>query len=186
MTARSSAAAVIVGALVATSVVIVSLSYHPGPTVVQFNGVSLHTTYFGNSSGAFGPADQNACNETYLAGWNGPDMLPKCPQSLVGGTSYNLWFFTTGNPGKWPGLWINMTVSGPFYFEVNPQNYGYIPTTISNVTGLFEGGGHFLYDGGQYSGWDLLFTFPTNFASPVGGLWLSANLTVEPTNQTMV
>lgn len=186
MTARRSALALLVGALVAIVLVVGSYPAHvAGPNVVRFDGVALHIHYLNDSSQTFGPATQNACNETFPIGRTSPPQ-PECPKELVGGASYDLWFFETGNPGISPGLWANMTVAGPFFFQVNPGVYGDTPTTYSSANGTFVGGDHFLYGVGQWSGWDLAFTFPPTLTSPAGGLWMNANLTVQLTNETTV
>jgi len=155
-----------------------------GPIQVRFDGVALTTTYLNGSSTLFGPAHQNACNETFPAGPGWPSTGPDCPALLTGGTQYDLYFFETGNPGYSPGLWANMTVRAPFDFAVEPGVEGSIPTTYSAITGLYTGGANLLFDHGEWSGWGLVFTMPDSFPSHPSGLWLNATLTVQPTNQT--
>ena len=191
MAGRHSVLTVAVGTLVAVTLVVGTYSSHViGPITVRFDGVALHSVYLNNSSEYMpryiGPVEQNACDETFSLGPGSPSLRQDCPIQLVGGHSYDFGFFTVGNPGNSPGLWANMTVTAPFHFEVNPGLYGVIPTTYSNTTGLYEGGDHFLYGAGEWLGWVLVFTFPTALNSPLGGLWLNANLTIQPTNETTV
>jgi hypothetical protein len=183
--ARHSIVALVVGTIIATALVASSYSAHvAGPAAVKFDGVTLQILYLGGSPQTFGPAHQNACNETFPTGPDWPSFGPECPGELVTGDSYDLQFFVTGDSGSSPGLWTNMTVSGPFEFEVNPQSQGTIPTSYSSTTGLYEGGQNQLYSAGEWSGWALVFTLPTTFTAPPAGLWLNASLTVQPTNQT--
>ncbi len=187
MTARRSALAVLVGALVATFLVVgSSLGPVARPDVVRFDGVELQIDYLNGSPPTFGPPSQNACNETFPVGSSSPPPAPECPEELFGGSSYDLWFFEAGNPGGSPGLWANMTVAGPFFFQVNPGLSGDTPTIYSSANGTFVGGDHFLYGLGEWSGWALVFTLPTSLSPPAGGLWFDATLTIQPTNETTV
>ncbi len=185
MPARISALAVAVGVVVAAAVVIGSLATAATPrTTERFDGVAINITYLSGSSSIFGPASQNACDQTFPPGPGSPGFGPSCPTELIGGTSYNFAIFVTGNPGTWPGLWVNLSVSAPFNFTVNPWTAASNPTVPSHVNGLFEGGGDQLFDAGNWWSWNLVFTFPQTYASHPGGLWLHATLTVQPTNQT--
>ncbi len=187
--ARRSLAAMLLGAVVGLALVGSATGFqlaHTTPVVVRFGGVALDITYLNGSAHVFGATDQNACNESLAIGPSTPALRPDCPGALVGGVSYDLQFFVAGNAGSAPGLWTNWTVTAPFDFELNPNMYGWVPTTFSAVTGLYEGGGHFLYTAGEFSGWALVFTMPTTLHSPPSGLWLNATLMVEPTNQTQV
>lgn len=182
---RHSVAAALLGAVVGITLA-GSLTglYLAEPVVVRFEGVALQVTYLNGSADIFGPTEQNACNETLPL--LGPYGVPHCPRLLVGGVSYDIQFFVIGDYGTSPGLWTTWTVTAPFDFELNPNMYGWVPTTHSAATGLYEGGGHFLYTVGEFTSWALVFTLPTTFHSPPSGLWLNATLLVEPTNQTQV
>ena len=187
MAVRHSVLAIVLGVVAASAMVAGSYAGHAaGAHVVQFNGVRLDTVYLNDSPEVFGPAVQNACNESLPTGPSWPGFGPECPAQLVGGVSYDIVFFMIGHVGSLPGLWANMTVTAPFAFQVNPGTAGDIPTAYSGTTGLFESGDHFLYTGGEWMGWALVFTMPTRFSFPPGGLWLNASLTIQPTNQTAV
>jgi len=190
VSARVSALAVVIGVITAAAVVTVSLTAHvsAAPVNVQFDGVALTLTYLNRFSPIFGLPNQtwNACLETLPSTppWPGSALGPGCPNQLIRGSSYDFAFFVTGNPGYSPGLWVNLTLTAPFNFSVNPGSAAAFPTVFSNSSGLFEGGGDQLFDTGSWWGWDLVFTFPQTFESPPGGLWLHATLTVQPTIQT--
>jgi hypothetical protein len=185
--ARGSLVAIFLGSLLGVALVVGSYSVPvQGPARVNLDGVALTVTYLNRSSSLFGPVEQNGCNETLptTSGW--PTFGPRCPAQLVVGTTYDLQFFVTGNPGSSPGLWVNMTVAAPFDFQLYPAPTDN-PTWLSNGSGLYEATQTQLYQMGQWSGWALVFTFPAALG-PVGpnagGLWLRASLTVQPTNQT--
>lgn len=185
VSARISLPAVIVGVIVATALVIGSFAFHTVPTTpVRLDGVEVNTTYLSGSASIFGPPSQNGCNQTFPMGQQWPTLRSICPTQLVGGDSYDAQIFVTGNPGNWPGLWANMTVTAPFNFTIDPEALGSLPTVLSSTTGLFEGGANLLFDSGEWMTWAMVFTVPQGFASPSGGLWLHATLTVQPTNQT--
>lgn len=170
------------------AVALVAASFHTlslTASTVRFDGVTMTITYRNGSALIFGPPSQNACDQTFPIGSPTSHDTPDCPAQLVGGNSYDFAVFWTGNNGEWPGLWVNLTVTAPFNFTVNPQTAASIPTVFSPFTDLFQSGGDQLFDSGNWWSWNLVFTFPYVFPSPSGGLWLTATLTVDPTNQTI-
>jgi hypothetical protein len=185
VSALISAFAVVIGVIIAAAMVTASFATHTTTaSTVQFDGVAIATTYLNGSSPIFGPPSQNSCDESPSLGTQWPGPGAGCPSQLVGGDSYDFAFFATGNPGSWPGLWANLTLTAPFNFTVNPGTAASIPTVLSRATGLFVGGGNQLFGAGEWWTWNLVFTMPQPYASPPGGLWLHATLTVQPTNQT--
>jgi len=185
VSARISAFAFVGGVIIAAAIVTASMATYIAPvSSVRFDGVAIRTTYLNVSASIFGPPSQNACNQTFPLGPQWPTGRPGCPSQLDVGQSYDFGIFVTGNPGSWPGLWANLTVSAPFNFSVNPGSAASFPTVFSKATGLFEGGGDQLFDAGSWWSWNLVFTFPPPSTSPPAGLWLNAALTVQPTNQT--
>jgi hypothetical protein len=185
MRSRTPSVAAILGVIAAVALVSGTyLVYVAPPTVVRFDGVALNTTYGSGSPEYFGPPVQNACNET-LSPERGIPLSPSCPTQVIQGDSYDIVFYVAGHAGSSPGLWVNMTMVGAFVFEVNPGTLGNIPTTYSTATGLYQGGADELFTGGEYMGWGLVFTLPNSYKVPAGGLWFSANVTIQPTNQTL-
>jgi hypothetical protein len=175
MAPRYPTLAIVLGTLAGVAIIAGSYSFHTvGPSVLRFDGVELNMTSV-NGSHSVGPTEQNACN---IAG-------SACPAELIGGTSYNFQIFLAGNFGSSPGVWANMTVTAPFSLELNPGMEGSLPTTYSSSTGLYTGGGHFLFDRGEFGGLNLVFTVPTGFHSNTSPLWLNATLVVQTTNQTI-
>jgi hypothetical protein len=183
--ARNSLAAVILGVIAASALVTASYATAVSkPAAVHVDGVELKITYLNGASPLFGPTEQNACYETVPLPIGDPTFGPECPSQIVAGSSYDLQFFVTGNPGDSPGLWANMTVAAPFSFQLFPAPSNH-PTTYSNQSGLFQSNQSMLYDNGEWTSWALVFTFPVAPSSAPGGLWLDATLTIQTTNHTL-
>lgn len=168
-------------------------SYVAPPTVVRFDGVALSIHYGNGSSGLFGPAQQNSCNETLPWGPQWSALGPSCPPQLVGGASYVLQFIVlgnpclpSGNPCSALGLWTNLTLRASFFFQLNPIQWGASDTSLNSSTGLFQANQTFLFGPGDWEGWVAVFTLPSHFAPPPWGLWLNATLSIQLTNQTQV
>ena len=189
MARRHSIVAIAVAVLLGLTLVLGSyLAQTPNPASIRFDGVSLNTSYLGGISHVFGPTEQNACNESALS-QNLLNFRPSCPTQLVGGTSYAIQFFVSGYAGSSPGLWVNMSVEGVLYFQVNPGTSGALPPGGSYSLTPDADGADQLYVPGEVSSWVLVFTFPNSLPSTVhvpGGLWFYAWLTVQPTDETTI